>query len=104
MAEDRVIPGLHDAHLEALEKAQDALEHALRDADFDAAESINIEMRERLFALSHVPLQHVTQGLARLTEIIRRNAQARDDLTQQVAALQRDQRRTQAVIAAYSKN
>lgn len=99
-----MIPRLHDAHLEALEKAQDALEHALSNADFDAAERINIEMRERLLGLSHVPVQQVSQGLARLTEIIRRNAQARDDLTQQVAALQRDQRRTQAVIAAYSKN
>lgn len=103
MAEDRVISPLHDAHLEALERAQDALEQAVKGADFDAAELINVEMRERLFALTHVPLHHVSQGLSRLTEIIRRNAQARDDLMAQLTALRHDQRRTQAVIAAYSK-
>ena len=45
MAENKVNLRPHDAHLIALEKAQDALEGALKDADFDAAERINMEMR-----------------------------------------------------------
>lgn len=104
MAEDQVKSRPHDAHLIALEKAQDALEAALKDEDFDAAERINIEMRERLAGLAHVPVDHIRPDLARLTAIIGRHAQARDDLVEQVACLQRNQRRTQAVIAAYAKN
>lgn len=104
MAEDQVKPRPHDAHLITLEKAQDALEAALKDEDFDAAERINIEMRERLAGLAHVPVDQIRPDLARLTAIIGRHAQARDDLVEQVACLQRNQRRTQAVIAAYAKN
>lgn len=104
MAEDQVKSRPHDAHLIALEKAQDALEAALKDEDFDAAERINIEMRERLAGLAHVPVDQISPDLARLTAIIGRHAQARDDLVEQVACLQRNQRRTQAVIAAYAKN
>lgn len=104
MAEDQVKSRPHDAHLIALEKAQDALEAALKEEDFDAAERINIEMRERLAGLAHVPVDQIRPDLARLTAIIGRHAQARDDLVEQVACLQRNQRRTQAVISAYAKN
>jgi hypothetical protein len=104
MAEDQVKPRRHYAHLISLENAQDALEDALKDADFDAAERINLEMRERLGELAHVPADQILQDFARLTAIIRRHAQVRDDLVEQVACLQRNQRRTQAVIAAYARN
>ena len=97
-------PRLHDPHLTALEKAQDALEGALKDADFDVAERINIEMRDCLARLSHVPADEVRHDLARLTAIMGRHAQAGVDLVGQVACLQRNRRRTQAVIAAYAKN
>jgi hypothetical protein len=104
MAEDQVKPRPHDAHLIVLENAQDALENALKDADFDSAERIDLEMRKRLAELAHVPADQIRQDLVRLTAIIERHAQARDELVEQVACLQRNQRRTQAVIAAYAKN
>jgi hypothetical protein len=104
MAENQVNPRLHDAHLVALEKAQDALEDALRDTDFDAAERINMEMRERFAGLAHVHADQIRQDLPRLSTIIGRHTQARNDLLEQVACLQRNQRRTQAVIAAYAKH
>lgn len=104
MAENQVNLRPHDAHLIALEKAQDALEDALRDADFDAAERINMEMRERFAGLAHVNTDQIRHDLARLSAIIGRHTQARNDLVEQVAGLQRNQRRTQAVIAAYAKH
>ena len=104
MAEDQVNSRPHDAHLIALENAQNALEDALKDADFDAAERINLEMRERLAELAHLPADQILQVIARLTAITERHAQTRDDLVEQVSRLQRNQRRTRAVIAAYAKN
>lgn len=97
-------PRLHDPHLGALEKALEALEDALKDADFDAAGRIDMEMRACLAELSDFPVEQIRHDIARLIAIIGRHAQARDDLVAQVACLQRNQRRTQAVIAAYAKN
>ena len=97
-------PRLHDPILVALEQAQDALEAALQDADFDAAERIDLDMQACLAGLSDVPAAQIRHDLARLTAIMGRHRQARDDLVAQLASLQRDQRRTRAVLAAYAKN
>ena len=98
-----MIQSSSDAHLKSLEKAQNALETALEDGDFDTVDRINSEMDLHLGDLYHLPATQAITNLDRLAQIATRHQQAQVDLEKKVLDLQRKLRRNQTVIAAYSK-
>ena len=92
-----------NAHLKSLEKAQNALETALEDGDFDTVDRINAEMDLHLGDLYYLPATQASTNLDRLAQIATRHQQAQVDLAKKVLDMQRTLRRNQTVIAAYSK-
>ncbi|MFT7495093.1 MAG: DNA-binding GntR family transcriptional regulator [Alteromonas macleodii] len=93
-----------DAHIKTLEKAQNALEKAVSESDFDAADRINSEMDLQLRDLYCLPFKQPITNQSRLAQISTRHQQAQVELAQKVLDVQRRLRRNQTIIAAYSKS